>query len=165
MAARFRTCEDREAGPAPQLKPTASGANDSTIASMASGVWPLSNRPDASLRVSESTTGVSVPEAWRARAMPWSCALTFKASNAVSSSRRSTPPSIRAEACWNAASESVSKSTERLVGSSTSQGSEADMAVGPIEPATKQTLPGCSCIARSASSRASRAPAVLSSLT
>ena len=64
----------------------------------ASAVWPDSVRPDASVIVPEIMTGNSVPQARNARLMPMIAAFALSVSKMVSTSRKSTPPSISAEA-------------------------------------------------------------------
>ena len=84
-----------------------------------------------------------------ALSVAWMAALTFRASKQVSSSRKSTPPSMRAFACSKYAASIPSKLQALMLGSLASEGRVRDLDVGPILPATS-TLRG----AESAASRA-----------
>lgn len=64
----------------------------------ASGVCPLSVRPEASVIVPDSMTGSVFPVRAKASSQANSAALAFSVSNTVSSSSRSAPPSIRPSA-------------------------------------------------------------------
>ena len=65
----------------------------------ASTVWPERFRPERSVIVTEAITGSFAPRSSRARTTPDSAAFAFSVSKAVSTSSRSTPPSMRPSAC------------------------------------------------------------------
>ena len=101
MAANSRVKRERVSGPAEQLNPMAAGLNGAKTARIASGVWPERILPEASLMVSEITTGISVSSLSIDLAAPSKAAFTLRMSNAVSIRRKSAPPSISPRA-WRA---------------------------------------------------------------
>ena len=83
----------------------------------------------------------------------------------VSTSSRSTPPSIRPRTCSAYASRSSSKVIDRAAGSSTSGEIDSRRFVGPIAPATKRGRSGVRAVHSSAAARARRAASAFISRT
>ncbi len=86
------------AAPNAQLSPIMNGSMWRIEFQNASAVCPDSVRPDASVMVPEIMTGVSMPVARNARLIPMIAAFALSVSKIVSTSRKSTPPSISAAA-------------------------------------------------------------------
>ena len=84
------------AAPSAQLRPTASGLAWRTEFQNASGVWPESVRPEASVIVPETMTGSARPRSSKNSSIANSAALAFSVSKIVSTRSRSTPPSTSA---------------------------------------------------------------------
>ena len=150
-------------GPSAQLMPTESSGACETEIQKASTVWPERLRPERSVIVTEAMTGRRVPRTSNARSTPARAAFAFRVSKAVSTRRRSAPPSRRPSACSWYASSSSAKVTERAPGSFTSRESEAVLLVGPSAPATHAKRPFSAAMTPSTAWRAARAAATLMS--
>ena len=92
---------------------------------------PTNMAPVVSM-VTDTITGNRRPTAAMASSRPWRPALICNTSWQVSSSSRSTPPSINPLACRAKSARSWSKSTWAKLGS---------LVVGPMDPATKRGFP------------------------
>jgi hypothetical protein len=85
--------------PSAQFTPTEKGRACSTEVQKASTVCPLSVRPEASVMVTESSSGTSTPRSSSRSRMAAMAALQFRVSKTVSTSSTSAPPSSRPRAC------------------------------------------------------------------
>ena len=83
------------AAPSAQLSPTASGFTWRTAFQNASGVWPDSVRPDASVIVPDTMSGRRCPTRSKYDSIANSAALALSVSKMVSTRIRSAPPSAR----------------------------------------------------------------------
>ncbi len=96
MRASSSTCGRSCFAPSAQLKPIESGRAWRTEFQNASGVWPDSVRPEASVIVPEIMTGRRSPHSSKNSSMAKSAAFAFSVSKIVSTRRMSTPPSTSA---------------------------------------------------------------------
>ena len=86
-------------GPSAQLMPTERSGACETEIQKASTVWPERFRPERSVIVTEAITGRRKPRTSKARSIAKRAAFALRVSKAVSTSRRSAPPSRRPSAC------------------------------------------------------------------
>ena len=131
------------AAPSAQLSPTASGRTCRTEFQNASGVWPDSVRPDASVIVPETMIGSRAPRRSNVCWIAKSAALAFSVSKTVSTSNRSAPPSINPSAASAYAETSSSYVTLRAPGSFTSGEIDAVRFVGPERAGDEPRPLGC----------------------
>ena len=120
----------------------------------ASGVWPESVLPLASVMVPLTITGKRCPRLSSSSSIPNSAALALRVSKTVSTKSKSTPPSKRPRVCSRYASFNSSKCTARNSGRSTSGDKLAVLLVGPMLPATNRGLCGSLAVYSSATVRA-----------
>ena len=152
------------APPSAQLRPMVSGSAWRTDCQNAPTVWPDSVRPDRSVMVPDTMSGVVTPVSAASRRAAQIAAFALSVSKIVSISSTSAPPSTRPAICWRYASAIWRNVIARYAGSSTFGDSDRVTLVGPIAPATQRGRPSAR-EAASTASRASRAPATLSSWT
>ena len=156
-------CDRISRGPSAQLIPTLTRSMLDTEFQYASTVWPESVRPLWSVMVNDSITGSRWPSESNNDSSANNAARELSESNTVSTSSRSTPPSIKPLACSVYASTNWSYVTARNAGSLTSGEMEAVRFVGPSAPATKHCRPGAAAITASAAVRARLALAAFNS--
>ena len=158
LAASSRRWGRSSSAPSAQFRPTENRSACAVEMAKASGVWPDSVRPLASVMVPESMIGARRPTAVNASSHANSAAFALSVSKTVSMRTRSTPPSRSATTCSVYASASWLKVIARKPGRSTSGESEAVRLVGPTDPATHRRRPSRAAAA-STTSRAIRAAA------
>jgi hypothetical protein len=151
--------------PSAQLRPMVSGLACRTEFQNASGVWPESVRPEASVIVPEIITGISRPSFSQSWSIANSAAFAFSVSKIVSTRKRSTPPSASADAASVYVATRSSKEVLRKPGSLTSGEIDAVRLVGPTAPATKRGRDGSAFSNLSHAALASLAASRFSSLT
>ena len=134
---RKRIASRMSSGPVEQLSPMTSTRSASSVASTEEMSVPSSILPPWGSSETEAWMGTSRPVVLNASRMPKIAALTSRMSCAVSTMRRSTPPSTRFCACSSNTPARSRKEIWPSVGSSEA----GRKPVGPIDPATKRSSP------------------------
>ena len=124
-------------GPVEQLSPITSTSSAVSVVSTAWMSVPSSILPPFGSSETLAWIGTWRPVRLKASRAPKIAAFTSRMSWAVSTIRRSAPPSIRPCACWVNTSTSSRKVILPSVGSSLA----GRWPVGPMEPATKRSSP------------------------
>ena len=134
---RKRIASRMSSGPVEQLRPMTSTFNASSVASAAVMSVPSSILPPLGSSETLAWIGTTRPVCLKASRMPKIAALTSRMSCAVSTIRRSTPPSSRPWDC----SRKTSTSSRKRIWPSDGSSEAGRKPVGPIEPATKRFSP------------------------